>query len=85
MAKEYALPPTCAAEGCSKLATLIHRNVPFCGKHALEQLESGEPFETPANFGRALFASKNGKPVALERVATVNQTQAREGSQSKQH
>jgi hypothetical protein len=37
-------PPSilCAAEGCTECATIFHAGKPYCGKHALALLESGE-------------------------------------------
>lgn len=35
-----ASPVACSALGCSSLATIIHDQKPYCGKHALEFLEA---------------------------------------------
>lgn len=57
MHKEAVVPPSCAAENCSALATLFHHGKPYCGKHALELLEAGERAETPADVVNRLDAA----------------------------
>ncbi len=32
----------CAADGCSKAASIIHSDAPYCGKHALEAWQREE-------------------------------------------
>jgi hypothetical protein len=41
----------CSTKGCSRLASIIHENEPYCGKHALEKwhLEEEAACRRPAN------------------------------------
>jgi hypothetical protein len=34
-------PIPCAAADCTNFATIMHEEIPYCGKHALDSLERG--------------------------------------------
>lgn len=47
---EVTGPIVCCAPDCAKPATILHKLKPYCGKHALELLESGEGFERRIDY-----------------------------------
>ena len=43
----------CSVRLCGRTATLLHQRKPYCGKHALDLAEAGEPFERQADYLRS--------------------------------
>lgn len=44
-------PFLCAADGCQEVATIIHSDAPYCGKHALEVWHSEEEAQSKQRGG----------------------------------
>jgi hypothetical protein len=59
--------PACSATGCASPATIIHRSMPYCGKHALELLESGESPERPGEYSK-LRSNHSGGAINLPQI-----------------
>ena len=55
-------PVHCAAPGCERLASIIHREIAYCGKHALAALELDE-------------ARREERPLVIRRKQSVVRTQ----------
>jgi hypothetical protein len=51
----------CAASNCTLAATIIHKSKPYCGKHALNLLESGEAPERSRDL-RSARSTIAGQP-----------------------
>jgi hypothetical protein len=73
MRSPHSSPPVCGVDSCHRPATIVHRDRPLCGKHALEKVEAGDLPETPDDFARQNVTRCHDAGSAQRVVSTVHE------------